>query len=132
MSMNDLTADLLTRIRNAVRNRAAKVDCINNRLNRGVTQVLVEEGYLTGFDVVEDGRQGILRIQLKYGPRGEQILHQLDRVSSVGRRVYSRVGQIPRPLQGLGTAIVSTSRGVMSDRRCRTENVGGEVIAIVS
>ena len=132
MSMNDLTADLLTRIRNAVRNRAANVDCINNRLNRGVTQVLVDEGYLKGFEVVEDGRQGILRIQLKYGPRGEQILHQLDRVSSVGRRIYSRVPEIPRPLQGLGTAIVSTSRGVMSDRQCRKENVGGEVIAIVS
>lgn len=132
MSMNDLTADLLTRIRNAVRNHAAKVDCINNRLNRGVTQVLVNEGYLTSFEVVEDGRQGILRIQLKYGPRGEQILNQVDRVSTVGRRVYSRVEKIPRPLQGLGTAIISTSRGVMSDRQCRKENVGGEVIAIVS
>ena len=132
MSMNDLTADLLTRIRNAVRNRAATVDCVNNRLNRGVTQVLVDEGYLKGFDVVEDGRQGILRIRLKYGPRGERILNQIDWVSTVGRRIYSRVAQVPRPLQGLGTAIVSTSRGVMSDRQCRKENIGGEVIAIVS
>ena len=132
MSMNDLTADLLTRIRNAARNRAATVNCVSNRLNRGVVQVLVDEGYVKGFELIEDGRQGILRVQLKYGPRGEQVLNQIDRVSKVGRRIYSRVDKIPRPLQGLGTAIVSTSRGVLSDRQCRKENVGGEVIAIVS
>lgn len=132
MSQQDLTADMLTRIRNAARNRAAVVDCLNNKLNRGVAQVLVDEGYLTKFDVIDDGRQGILRVTLKYGPRGEQILHQLDRVSKVGRRVYQRVTELPRPMQGMGVVIVSTSRGVMSDRRCREENVGGELVAIVS
>lgn len=132
MSQQDLTADMLTRIRNAARNRAAVVDCLNNKLNRGVAQVLVDEGYLAKFDVIDDGRQGILRVTLKYGPRGEQILHQLDRVSKVGRRVYQRVTELPRPMQGMGVVIVSTSRGVMSDRRCREENVGGELVAIVS
>ena len=123
---------MLTRIRNAVRNRAPVVDCLNNKLNRGVAQVLVDEGYVTKSDVIDDGRQGILRVTLTYGPRGEQILHQLDRVSKVGCRVYQRVTELPRPMQGMGVAIVSTSRGVMSDRRCRDENVGGELVAIVS
>jgi len=132
MSLQDLTADMLTRIRNSVRNRAVTVDCLNNKLNRGVAQVLVDEGYLAKYDVIDDGRQGVLRVTLKYGPRGEQIIHQLDRVSKVGCRVYRKVADIPRPMQGLGVAIVSTSRGVMSDRRCREEKVGGEVVAIVS
>ncbi len=132
MSQQDLTADMLTRIRNGVRNRMPVVDCLNNKLNRGVAKVLVEEGYMTKFDVIDDGRQGILRVTLKYGLRGEQIVHQLDRVSKVGCRVYQRVAELPRPMQGMGVCIVSTSRGVMSDRRCREENVGGEVVAIVS
>jgi small subunit ribosomal protein S8 len=132
MSQQDLTADMLTRIRNGVRNRMPVVDCLNNKLNRGVAKVLVEEGYMTTFDVIDDGRQGILRVTLKYGSRGEQIVHQLDRVSKVGCRVYQRVADLPRPMQGMGVCIVSTSRGVMSDRRCREENVGGEVVAIVS
>ena len=123
---------MLTRIRNGVRNRMPVVDCLNNKLNRGVAKVLVEEGYMTKFDVIDDGRQGILRVTLKYGLRGEQIVHQLDRVSKVGCRVYQRVADLPRPMQGMGVCIVSTSRGVMSDRRCREENVGGEVVAIVS
>ena len=114
MSQQDLTADMLTRIRNSVRNRAPVVDCLNNKLNRGVAKVLAEEGYVTKFDVIDDGRQGILRVTLKYGPRGEQILHQIDRVSKVGCRVYQRVAELPQPMQGRGVVIVSTSRGVMS------------------
>ena len=97
-----------------------------------MARVLVEEGYIVSHDVIDDGRQGILRIQMKYGPKGEQLLHQIDRASKVGRRIYRPVRDLPRPMQGLGIAIVSTSRGVMSDRRCREENVGGEVVAIVS
>ena len=132
MAINDLTADMLTRIRNAVRNREKSVTCISNKLNRGVAQVLVEEGYVNDFENIDDGRQGLLRINLKYGPRGEQIINRIDRVSKCGCRVYSGVGDLPRPLQGLGIAIVSTSRGVMSDRKCRTESVGGEVVALVT
>jgi small subunit ribosomal protein S8 len=132
MAINDLTADMLTRIRNAVRNNARSVVCLNNKLNRGVAEVLRDEGYVEGFEVIDDGRQGSLRVQLKYGPRGERVIHTIDRFSKPGRRVYSRVQELPRPLQGLGIVVVSTSSGVMSDRRCRRENVGGEVVAIVT
>ena len=132
MSQQDLTADMLTRIRNAVRNNAKSVNCLNNRLNQGVAQVLVDEGYIKSYEVIDDGRQGVLRVELKYGPRGEKVIHQLDRASKVGRRIYSGVADLPRPMQGLGIAIVSTSQGVLSDRRCREKKVGGEVVAIVS
>ncbi len=132
MAINDLTADMLTRIRNAVRNRASSVTTVSNKLNRGIVKVLEEEGYITGSECVDDGRQGLIRIKLKYGPRGEQVISQIDSVSKCGRRVYNGVEDIPRPLQGLGICIVSTSRGVMSDRKCRTERVGGEVVALVA
>lgn len=132
MSQQDLTADMLTRIRNSIRNREKSVRCLNNRLNRGVAQVLQDEGYINGFEIVDNGREGVLRVDLKYGPRGEHVIRQIDRVSKPGCRVYRGVGDLPRPLQGLGIAVVSTSRGVLSDRRCREENVGGELVAIVS
>ena len=131
MSQQDLTADMLTRIRNAVRNHAPTVSCLNNKLNRGVAQVLVDEGFIDGVDVVEDGRQGRLDIQLRYGERGETVINSIKRESKPGRRIYRNVADIPRPLGGLGIAIVSTSSGVMSDRKCRKENVGGEVVATV-
>jgi len=131
MSQQDLTSDMLTRIRNAVRNDAVAVKCLNNKLNRGVAQVLLDEGYIDGFDVLDDGRQGVLSVRLKYGVRGEKLIHRIDRVSKPGCRVYKQANDLPRPLQGLGVAIVSTSRGVMSDRKARSENVGGEVIAVV-
>ena len=132
MSQQDLTADMLTRVRNAARNKAASVNCLNNKLNQGVAAVLKDEGYIRDFEVIDDGRQGVLRVHLKYGARGEHLISRIDRVSSPGRRVYSGVNDLPRPLQGLGIAIVSTSRGVLSDRRCREERVGGEVVAIVT
>jgi small subunit ribosomal protein S8 len=114
-----------------VRNDAVAVKCLNNKLNRGVAQVLLDEGYIDGFDVLDDGRQGVLSVRLKYGVRGEKLIHRIDRVSKPGCRVYKQANDLPRPLQGLGVAIVSTSRGVMSDRKARSENVGGEVIAVV-
>jgi small subunit ribosomal protein S8 len=129
--MNDLTADMLTRIRNAVRNRERTVTCIANKLNAGVAGVLADEGYIDGFERLEDGRQGLIRIKLRYGSRGERVINSIDRVSRGGCRVHRGVGDLPRPLQGLGIAIVSTSRGVMSDRKCREERVGGEVVATV-
>jgi len=132
MSQQDLTADMLTRIRNAVRNRTEHVNCINNKLNRGVAKVLKEEGYIQEYEVIEDDRQGVLKVHLKYGPRGESIIRRIDRVSKPGCRVYRGVSDIPRPLQGLGIAVVSTSRGVLSDRQCREERVGGEFVALVS
>lgn len=132
MSQQDLTADMLTRIRNAVRNRAKTVRCLNNKLNRGVAQVLVEEGFVQSFSVIDDGRQGFIDVKLKYGRRGEQVINSIKRISKPGRRVYSNVSDLPRPLQGLGIAIVSTSSGIMSDRVCREKQVGGEVVALVT
>ena len=131
MAQQDLTADMLTRIRNAARNNAKNVRCLNNKLNRGVAKVLQDEGYITKFDVIEDGRQGLIDITFKYGPRGEKLISTIDRVSKPGCRVYGGTAALPRPLQGLGIAIVSTSSGVMSDRLCREKRVGGEVVAIV-
>ena len=131
MSQQDLTSDMLTRIRNAARNSAPEVICLDNCLNRGVAGVLKSEGYITDFDVEAVGNKSSLRVKLKYGPHGEQIIRRIKRVSKPGCRVYSGVSDIPRPLQGLGIAVVSTSRGVLSDRRCRQECVGGELVAIV-
>ena len=132
MSQQDLTADMLTRIRNAVRNDAKTVRCLNNKLNRGVAEVLREEGYITGFNVIDNGHQGVIDVKLKYGDRGERVICSIKRISKPGCRVYSCVSDLPRPLQGMGIAIVSTSFGVKSDRKCRAENVGGEVVAIVT
>lgn len=131
MAQQDLTADMLTRIRNAARNNAKHVRCLNNKLNRGVAQVLKDEGYIIKYDVIEDGRQGLIDITFKYGPRGERLISTIDRVSKPGCRVYSGSTELPRPLQGLGIAIVSTSSGIMSDRQAREKKVGGEVVAIV-
>jgi small subunit ribosomal protein S8 len=131
MAIGDPIADMLTRIRNAVRNRSKTVTCLNSKVCRGIAAVLRDEGYIDGFDVIEDGRQGQVRIRLKYGPGGESVLHRLQRESKPGRRVYSAVDELPRPLQGLGIAIVSTSKGVLSDRKARTERVGGELLCTV-
>mgnify|MGYP006420767407 CR=1 FL=1 len=132
MSINDPIADMLTRIRNATRNRAKSVVCLNSKACRGVAEVLQSEGYINDFEVVEDNKQGTIHIDLKYGPRGEVIIHELKRESKPGLRVYRGVEDIPQPLQGLGISIVSTSRGVLSDRRCREQRVGGELLCTVS
>ncbi len=131
MSLSDPIADMLTRIRNAYRARQQVVNIRASKICEGISLVLKDEGYITDYARVEDGKQGILRVYLKYGPRGEQVLVELNRVSTPGRRVYCDVGGLPRPLGGMGISIISTSRGVMSDRRCRQENVGGEVLCTV-
>lgn len=129
--MNDSISDMFTRIRNAARNKAKTVTVLNSRVCRGVADVLRDEGYIQGYDVIDDGRQGLIRVQLKYGPRGERLFSKIERRSKPGRRIYSGVEDLPRPLQGLGIAIVSTSRGVMSDRKARQERVGGELLGVV-
>lgn len=131
MSLSDPIADMLTRIRNAVRNRAKTVNCLNSKVCRGIAEVLVDEGYIEGFDQIDDGHQGQIKIRLKYGPRGEIVIHRLTRESKPGRRVYRRVDDLSRPIQGLGITIVSTSMGVFSDRKCRSERVGGELLCTV-
>jgi small subunit ribosomal protein S8 len=132
MSQQDLTADMLTRIRNATRIGAKHVQCPATRLNKGVAEVLVNEGFIRSFETTQDGPATMLRLNLKYGPHGEQVINSIDRVSKPGRRVYRGHEELPRPLQGLGISIVSTSRGVMSDRLCREQRVGGEIVATVT
>lgn len=131
MSLSDSIADMLTRVRNAVRNKTARVDCRNSKICAGIAAVLKAEGYITDFAVIDDGRQGILRIDLKYGPHGEQIINRIARASKPGCRVYTGVDGLPRPVAGLGIAIVSTPRGVLSDRQARKEHVGGELLCTV-
>ncbi|MCE7974479.1 MAG: 30S ribosomal protein S8 [Leptolyngbya sp. PLA1] len=131
MAIGDPIADMLTRIRNAARNKAKSVNVINTKVCRGIASVLKDEGYIDSFDLVEDGRQGQIRIRLRYGPGGEAILHSLTRQSKPGRRVYASVDELPRPLQGLGIAIVSTSKGVVSDRKARQDRIGGELLCVI-
>jgi len=128
---SDPIADMLTRIRNAARVRRQQVKIPASKLKVGIAKVLQDEGYVEGYSVIEDGRQGILRVDLKYGPRGEDVINRLQRVSTPGRRVYRSVEHLPRVLDGLGIAIVSTNKGVLSDRRCREENIGGELLCTV-
>jgi small subunit ribosomal protein S8 len=128
---SDPIADMLTRIRNAASVRHKQVSIPSSKLKVGIARVLEEEGYINGFTVIDDAKQGLLRVDLKYGPRGEDVIHRLQRVSRGGRRVYSRVDDLPRVLDGLGIAIVSTNRGVLSDRVCREQKVGGELLCTV-
>lgn len=131
MAISDPIADMLTRIRNALWNRAKTVNCLNSKVCRGIADVLRDEGYITSYDVIEDGRQGQIRLHLKYGAGGEAVISRITRSSKPGCRVYAGVESIPQPLQGLGIAVVSTSRGVYSDRKCRQERVGGELLCVV-
>lgn len=131
MSLSDPIADMLTRVRNAVRNKARKVDIRNSKVCTGIAKVLKDEGYIADFNVIEDGRQGILRVDLRYGPEGQQLIHLIQRESRPGCRVYTKYKDLPRPLSGLGICIVSTPRGVLSDRQARREHVGGELLCTV-
>lgn len=131
MAVTDPIADMLTRIRNAASNRDKQVQCLNSKVCQGIARILQEEGYIDGFDVLDLPPQGAIRVRMKYGPRGEEILHHIKRESRPGRRVYRRYVELDRPLEGLGISIVSTSRGVMSDRKCRDQKIGGELLATV-
>ncbi|MEP0823062.1 MAG: 30S ribosomal protein S8 [Ignavibacterium sp.] len=126
----DPIADFLTRIRNAVKARHRRVDIPASGLKKAMAQILLEEKYIANFTVLEDGKQGILRINLKYN-EGKPVISGLRRVSKPGIRQYRRTADMPRVMGGLGVAIVSTSRGVMTDTQARKENVGGEVLAFV-
>ena len=128
---SDPISDMLTRIRNAVRIQHKQVSIPSSKLKAGIAKVLKEEGYIVDFDVIEDKKQGILRIDLKYGARGEDVIRAIKRESKPSCRVYRGVEDIPRVLDGLGIAIVSTPSGVLSDRQCREKNVGGELLCTV-
>jgi len=129
--MTDPIADMLTRIRNANQQRLSQVDVPHSKLKVQIARILQAEGYIRSYRVVEEGPQGMLRIKLKYGPRNERVISLLERVSTPGRRIYLPRKRLPRVLSGLGVAIVSTSRGVMTDRDARRQGVGGEVICTV-
>ncbi len=131
--MSDTIADMLTRLRNAVAAKHKTVDVKNSRICAGIAKVLKEEGYIVDYSILDDGtKQGLIRITIKYTPTGEQVLRELKRVSKPGCRVYRSVKEFPQVIQGLGIAVLSTSRGVLSDRQARAQNIGGELLATVS
>jgi small subunit ribosomal protein S8 len=132
MSLSDPIADMLTRIRNGARSQKDLVNIRCSRICEGIAKVLKEEGYISDFDRIEDGRQGVLRVQLKYDLDGNPVITEIARTSKPGRRLYAGSGDLPQVLGGLGIAIVSTSQGVMSDSNCRKANVGGEILCTVS
>ena len=130
MQMSDVIADMLTRIRNASNAKHETVDVPASNMKKAIADILVAEGYIKGYQIVEDGKQGIIRITLKY--KGKQkVIQGIKRVSKPGLRVYSNCEDMPKVMNGLGIAIVSTSKGIMTDAKARKENVGGEIIAFV-
>jgi small subunit ribosomal protein S8 len=132
MSLSDPIADMLTRIRNAARVNKSSVNIKASNICEGIASVLKKEGYIEDFDRIDDGKQGVLRITLKYDSEGRSIINEIKRVSKPGCRIYSSVDKLPHVLGGMGIAIVSTSKGVMSDRSCREANVSGEIVCTVS
>ena len=131
MQITDTIADILTRIRNANSAKHATVDVPSSNMKKAVTQILVDEGYVKGFQLIEDGKQGVIRVTLKYGDNKSPVITGLRRVSKPGLRIYSSCEDMPKVRKGLGVAIVSTSKGVMTDKEARRENVGGEVLCYV-
>lgn len=131
MQITDTIADMLTRIRNANSAKHETVDVPASNMKKAIAQILVDEGYVKSFQVIEDGKQGIIRVTLKYGENKSQVISGLRRVSKPGLRIYSSCEDMPKVMKGLGIAIVSTSKGVMTDKAARKLNVGGEVLAFV-
>jgi|SRR5699024_3099483 len=131
MVMTDPIADMLTRIDNANAVKHEKLELPASKLKQEIADILKREGYVKDFEYIEDNKQGMLRIFLKYGANEEHVITGLKRISKPGRRVYAKADEVPRVLNGLGVAIVSTSKGVLSDKEARSQSVGGEVLAYV-
>ena len=131
MQITDTIADLLTRIRNANTAKHATVDVPASRVKKDITQILVDEGYVKDFKLIEDGKQGVIRITLKYADNKSPVITGLRRVSKPGLRIYSSCADMPKVRKGLGIAIVSTSKGIVTDKKARELNVGGEVLAYI-
>ena len=131
MQISDVIADMLTRIRNANDAKHETVDIPASNLKKSIAEILLEEGFIKNFQIVEDGKQGIIRVTLKYAQGKQKVIHGLRRVSKPGLRIYSNCEDMPKVMNGLGIAIVSTSKGVMTDKKARQANVGGEVLAFV-
>jgi small subunit ribosomal protein S8 len=131
--MSDTIADMLTRLRNAAAAKHKTVDIKNSKICEGIAKVLKDEGYVSDYAILDDGtKQGLIRVTIKYTPTGEQVLRELKRVSKPGCRVYRSVKDFPKVIQGLGIVVLSTSRGVLSDRQARQQNIGGELLATIS
>ncbi|GKH48685.1 MULTISPECIES: 30S ribosomal protein S8 [Anaerotruncus] len=131
MHITDTIADMLTRIRNANSAKHDTVDIPASNMKKAIAQILLDEGYIKSFTVVEDGKQGTIRVVLKYGQGKTPVIQGLRRVSKPGLRIYTSCEDMPRVMKGLGVAILSTNKGVMTDRQARKENVGGEVLAFI-
>ena len=131
MPVTDPVADMLTRIRNALVVKMETVDMPASKMKIAIAKILLREGFIKGCEVVEDGVQGTLKIKLKYGPNGENVINGLKKISKPGLRVYARKDQIPKVLNGLGIANISTSKGVITDAEARANSVGGEVLAYI-
>jgi len=131
MSMNDPLADMLTRIRNAGMVKFESVDIPHSKIKGQVARLLKEEGYINDYHIIDEGVQGTLRVDLKYGQNGEKVISGIKRVSKPGRRVYTQYDKIPQVLSGLGVSIISTSKGVLTDQQARAQKVGGEIICEV-
>ena len=131
MQISDVIADMLTRIRNANDAKHDTVDIPASNMKKAIADILLNEGYIKSYQVVEDGKQGIIRIALKYAQGKQKVIHGLRRVSKPGLRIYTNCEDMPRVMNGLGVAIISTSKGIMTDKDARRQNVGGEVLAFV-
>lgn len=131
MTMTDPIADMLTRIRNAIAVEHKKVSIPSSKLKVGIADALKREGFIESYEVIEDGKQNVLKVTLKYGPDGERLINEIRRESKPGRRKYSKVTEIKPVLAGTGVGIYSTSKGVLSDRECRREKMGGEYLCTV-
>lgn len=131
MTMTDPIADMLTRIRNGITAKHETVDIPASNIKREIARILLEEGFIKGYDVIEDGKQGLIRVTLKYGTEGQKVILGLKRISKPGLRVYADKNTVPKVLNGLGISIVSTSKGILTDRQAREMGVGGEVICYV-
>ena len=131
MQITDPIADMLTRIRNAGSARHETVDIPNSNMKKAIAEILLEEGYIKSFQLIDDGTQGVISITLKYLPGKEKAIQGLRRVSKPGLRVYAGAEELPQVLRGLGIAIISTSKGIMTDKKARAQHVGGEVLAFV-
>ncbi len=130
MQVTDPIADMLTRIRNANAARHESVDVPASNMKKAIAEILLEEGYIKNYQIIDDGKQGIIRIALKYAGK-QRVISGIKRVSKPGLRIYKSKEELPKVLKGLGVAIISTSKGIMSDKKARKENVGGEVLAFV-
>jgi small subunit ribosomal protein S8 len=131
MVMTDPIADMLTRIRNALVEKHEQIKVPASNIKKAIADILTEEGFIKGYTVIDDGHQGVLKITLKYAPNKERVITGLKRISKPGMRVYARKDEVPKVLGGLGIAIISTSRGVMTDKQARKLGVGGEVLCYI-